>query len=152
MAKIFLDSDGVMADFEKGFREQFGMEFHSTPAARAWSLIRKTPDFYAKLPLMRGAEDIWYALRDKEVSILTGCPSSGFDDADKAKRKWWADNFGADVDVITCLSKDKYLHMRQPGDILFDDHLKNIDAWERAGGVGFLHQSSDLTVVYISQM
>lgn len=152
MNDIFLDSDGVMADFERGFWEQFGLQFHNTSAAKAWSLIRKTPDFYAKLPLMAGAEDIWHALRGKKVTVLTGCPSSGFDDAAAAKRQWWEKNFGPQVHVITCLSKDKYLHMRQPGDILIDDHVKNIDAWERANGVGFLHQNSDLTVVYISKM
>ena len=84
--KVFLDSDGVMADFEGGFKEQFGLEFHNTSASRAWSLIRKTPDFYEKLPILPGAYEIWRALEGMELSVLTGCPSSGFDDAEKAKR------------------------------------------------------------------
>jgi 5'-nucleotidase len=150
--KIFLDSDGVMADFEGGFKEQFGLEFHSTNASKAWSLIRKNPDFYAKLPILKGAEEIWRALEGRELSILTGCPSSGYDDAEKAKREWWATNFGTDVDVITCLSKDKALHMRSKGDILFDDHKRNIDSWSSSGGVGYLHQHPDLTVFFINNL
>ena len=48
------------------------------------------------------------------------------------------DIFGQDTKMIVCLTKDKPMHMIAKGDILIDDHKKNIDAWNAAGGNGIL--------------
>lgn len=135
----FLDSDGVFADFEGGFHARFGRYFATTPVGVAWNLIYKTPDFYATLPLMPGARELWDVVQGRNPTVLTGCPTAGRAQAETAKRFWWAENFGKDVKVITCARKDKPLHMINPGDLLLDDHQKNIDPWVAAGGVGILY-------------
>jgi hypothetical protein len=43
--------------------------------------------------------------------------------------------------MITCLSKEKCLHMMNPGDVLVDDYLRYRELWEKAGGI-FIHHVS----------
>lgn len=40
-----------------------------------------------------------------------------------------------------CLSKQKCLHMMNPGDVLVDDYLRYRELWEKAGGI-FIHHVS----------
>lgn len=147
---LFLDSDGVYADFEGGFKERFGREFKTTPAGIAWSLIYKNPDFYAELPKMKNADKLWEATSAYNRTVLTGCPTAGADAAATAKRYWWETNFQFQ-DVITCKAKDKPLHIKNPGDVLLDDHLKNVDAWTAAGGHGILHKRVDDSIILLNE-
>jgi hypothetical protein len=67
--------------------------------------------------------------------VITGCPRSNFDFvAEQKKRKFKI--YFPDIEIVTCLSRDKPLHMKNPGDILIDDFAKNIKRWEKAGGKG----------------
>ena len=60
--------------------------------------------------------------------------------AESQKIDWAAKHFPG-VEMITCLSRDKYLHMKRPGDVLVDDYLRYRDLWEKAGGI-FVHHIS----------
>ena len=42
------------------------------------------------------------------------------------------------MEVICCRSKDKLL-LASPNHVLIDDRQENIDAWQKAGGIGVLH-------------
>lgn len=136
---LFSDSDGVMADFEGGFKAQFGADFYSLAPGKAWAMIYRNPDFYFNLPLMPGAHEYWEVIKGHEPTVLTGCPTAGFNAAADAKRRWWAKHFNY-TNVITCFSRDKPKHMKNPGDLLIDDHEKNLVKWKDAGGRVLLFQ------------
>ncbi len=138
----FTDADGVLFDFERGFELRFGGKFHETPVGVAWNLIYKTPDFYAELPLMPNAFDYWDTIRPHHPTVLTGAPTAGRAAAEAAKRFAIKKHFGAHVPVIVCARVDKPKHMKNPGDLLIDDHQKNIDPWVEAGGQGILFKDA----------
>lgn len=139
---IYLDCDGVLADFDRGFEEHWGMlsadyekRFGST---RFWSEIENHPDFFGTLPLMRDAMVLYEGVKHLRPTILTGMPKGGW--ADPQKRRWAATHF-PNVRVITCLSAKKS-QFCQPGDILIDDTPKHRSKWIAAGGVWIDHKDA----------
>jgi 5'-nucleotidase len=145
---IFLDLDGVMADFNRGFEELNGINPHDLEHDRSqiWVMIGQWPTYWEDLPLMPGAHDLWARVSQHDLVVLTGCPRDGYDVAAAGKRRWVARHWGPHIEVITCKSDDKQSFMRSPRDILIDDWSANIERWENAGGVGvhFLHTQQAL--------
>lgn len=137
---VFTDSDGVLYNFEGYWQDRFGKPWDSFHPDWAWDQIGADPGFYAKIPLFDHARDYWDFLQPFNPTVLTGCPRAPrYDDAVAAKLVAWKRDFNVEGDrIITCLTRDKPLHMKQPGDILIDDHMRNIKAWRRAGGTGIL--------------
>lgn len=143
---IFVDMDGVLADFDRAAEPLLGMrpaafEARRGPAAFWSTLRRRAPDFYATLPLMPDARELWQgvrALSAGEPVILTGVPR--WPDAADQKRRWAAEHFPGAA-VITTWARSKSDHCR-PGDVLIDDRPKYRDRWETCGGVFIVHRSA----------
>lgn len=143
---IFLDLDGVMADFERGYEIMYGHHPHSKQDRDMWRTINSNPDHWDSLPIMPGAMRLWAVIAQFKPTILTGCPSGGYKMAVEGKRGWCAREFGPEVAVITCMSRDKQKHMIAPGDILIDDMSKNCNRWTEAGGVAIQHKNAADTI------
>ena len=140
---LFVDLDGCMADFDAGFPALFGINHKEIPEAQMWATIEAHPSYFDALDPMPGALDMFEALRAFRPTILTACPSTGFDKACAGKRSWCARHLGPDVPVITVRGgRNKPLHMKAAGDVLIDDWAKNIVAWNAAGGRGILFTSA----------
>src|SRR5690606_14829145 len=122
---IFCDLDGGLVDFEKGFEDIHGVHPHAIPESLMWAKISKNERHWHHLPMMPEGRKLWTYIAPHNPIILTGCPRSGFAQADTGKRFWVGTELGDNVEVITCRSKDKSLHMRNPGDILIDDLIPN---------------------------
>jgi hypothetical protein len=146
MPHIFCDFDGVLVDFERGFEMQYGKKHNEVPEFVMWKIIKNNMAHWEQLPAMPGALQLWAYIAPREPSILTGCPSSGKQQAIDGKTIWKNRELGEHVPIITCFSKQKPLHMKAPGDILIDDMQKNIDRWVEAGGVGILHVNAQDTI------
>lgn len=137
------DNDGVKADFEGSFKQRFGKAFDDFHIGVAWKLINSVPDFYEKLPLMPNVEVYWNAIKNLKPEILTGCNPQNYALHEAGKHKWHANNhyfadgsvFLRDTKMIVCVTKNKPLHIVNPGDILCDDHIKNGKKWVAAGGI-----------------
>lgn len=144
---LFVDLDGVLADFEHGFFLVTGMttrlytQRHGTPAF--WRVIRTNRDFFRNLRPMPDGPDLWRAIRHLGPTILTGThPGTGEQGYPQQKRDWCARYLGDTVPVITCMSADKPLHMGVPGAMLIDDRDKNCLEWSDAGGRAIQHVSA----------
>jgi len=142
---IVLDSDGVFADFDLHVYQLFGKWPREMNEAHMWALINKRNDFWYEMPLKSDAMHLWEKVVHLQPMVLTGCPKSGFEVAAAAKKEWWKRHFDHEL-VVTCLSRDKALHIRRPGEILVDDMPKNIRRWEAAGGIGIRHKNADDTL------
>ncbi len=136
--QLYLDCDGVLADFEAGAQQALGMpleEFRRRYGLGAmWGKLAKFPDFYATLPEMPGARRLFDAVKHLEPIILTGLPHGNW--AAPQKVEWTRLHFPG-TQIITCMAADKRDHCRH-GDVLVDDTLKHRHLWEGAGGV-FVH-------------
>ncbi|HEX6072501.1 MAG TPA: hypothetical protein VFY95_05790 [Sphingomicrobium sp.] len=139
--RLFLDADGVLADFDEGVRLLLGMSpaaFEARQGKREfWRRLANAPDFYGGLPEMPDARLLFDAVRHLKPAILTGLPLGNW--AAPQKVRWAARHFPG-VPIITCMARDKHRHMR-PGDVLVDDR-ENHRATYEAHGVIFVHHKS----------
>ena len=152
MTDFFVDLDGVMVDFERGYLIQYGHHPHSVNEFLMWKNIKENISHWEQLPVMPGALQLWAYVAKYNPTILTGCPRMGYSLASDGKKVWCARELGSHVPVITTYSRYKPKHMKAPGDILIDDLQKNIDKWVEAGGVGILHVSAEQTIGKLKEL
>jgi hypothetical protein len=139
--RLFLDADGVLADFDEGARRLLGMSPRAFEEKRGrrefWRRIAGAKDFYGSLPQMPDARLLFDAVKHLKPTILTGLPLGNW--AAPQKVRWAAEHFPG-VPIITCMARDKHKHMK-PGDVLVDDRENHRDTYE-AHGVVFVHHKS----------
>jgi hypothetical protein len=144
--QLYLDCDGVLADFEKGATAILGLppkrfeERHGL--GKFWQKLASAPDFYFSLPLLPGAQRLFDAVKHLDPIILTGLPRGNWA-ADQKMR--WAAQYFPGVKMITCMARDKRDHARE-GDVLVDDNSKFRHLWEQAGGIFIHHKQVDKTL------
>ncbi|HDS1578422.1 TPA: hypothetical protein QEL15_000443 [Stenotrophomonas maltophilia] len=143
---IYVDLDGVMADFDAAFPALFGLDHRLLADDEMWGHINNHPSFFRDLPPMHGAVEFFHSIHHLNPVILTSCPKSNYPLAAMQKRQWVREHLSATCLVLPVLGgRHKPLFMHQPGDILIDDFKENCDAWTAAGGVAIRH-SGDWTV------
>jgi hypothetical protein len=146
MPHIFCDFDGVLVDFERGFEMFYGKRHDEVPEFVMWKIIKNNMSHWEQLPAMPGALQLWAYIAPHSPTILTGCPTSGKQQAIDGKTIWKNRELGLHVPIIADLSRHKPKYMKAPGDILIDDMEKNITRWVEAGGVGVLHTDAASTI------
>jgi len=139
--QLYLDCDGVLADFDKGATAVLGLPPRAFEKrhglGRFWQKIAQAPDFYFSLPLMDDAMELFEAVRHVEPVILTGVPQGNW--AADQKVRWAAEHFPG-TRIITTMARDKRDHAKE-GDVLVDDQVRHRHLWEEVGGV-FVHHTS----------
>jgi len=147
--RLFLDLDGVLADFDAGVVRATGKKPDELPDRQMWPLLARTPGFYEHLPWMGDGRDLWVFAKQHRPTIVTGVPLGKW--AEPQKRAWCARELGPEVPVICCLSREKGLQaaaLLGPGEtmVLVDDRLKVQGPWEDAGGRFLLHTSAAASI------
>lgn len=141
MRRLYLDCDGVLADFDKGATAVLGLPPRAFEKrhglGRFWQRLAIAPDFYFGLPLMDDALELFEAVRHLGPVILTGLPRGNW--AADQKVRWAAKHFPG-TRIITTMARDKRDHARE-GDVLVDDQTRHRERWEEVGGV-FVHHTS----------
>jgi 5'(3')-deoxyribonucleotidase len=144
--QLYLDCDGVLADFDKGAAAVFGLHPRTFEKryglALFWQKLASAPDFYFSLPLMPDAMELFEAVRSLDPIILTGLPRGNW--AASQKVRWAAQHFPG-TRIITTMARDKRNHAKE-GDVLVDDTLKHRDLWEGAGGIFIHHKNATETI------
>jgi len=139
--RLFLDADGVLADFDEGVRRLLGMyprEFEKKHGRGAfWKRLAAAKNFYGTLPEMPDAQLLFEQVKHLKPTILTGLPLGNW--AAPQKVEWAAEHFPG-VPIITCMARDKHKHMHA-GDVLVDDRENHRTTYE-AAGVIFVHHRS----------
>ncbi len=157
--QLFVDLDGVLADFNLGVRRAAGREPAELQPRRMWPLLARTPGFYARLEWMSDGPELWNALRPFAPVILTGMPMGQW--AEPQKRQWCREKLGGHIPVLTGLSRHKpelarqwLEEQQQTGKIplLIDDRLKQKEPWEDAGGVFILHLETESSLQALREL
>lgn len=153
MVQLFLDCDGVLADFDSTAERLLGLPSRQAEKALGsdefWRRIRTTSNFFRNLPLLPDAMELYRSVSHLHPIILTGCPQGGW--AEKQKEDWAAHYFPG-VPLIACLSKDKCLYLKNRGDVLVDDYLRYKLQWERAGGIFVHHHSARESIGRLAEL
>ena len=143
---IFLDCDGVLADFDTYAEAYFGMqprEYEAKVGSSAfWQELEAKGDFYRNLPLMPDAHVLVDGVRHLNPTILTGCPRGNWAEAQKVA---WAEEHFPGIPIITCRSADKRAHARA-GDVLIDDWHQHRHRWIEMGGVWITHTCAETSL------
>ena len=146
---LFLDLDGVLADFDAHVEQLFGARPSDLSLREMWARAASSPDFFGTVPMMADGMELWEFCRPFHPTILTGLPRGKW--AEPQKRRWVAAHFGSDVPVITCMSRDK-CNFAEPGSVLVDDRTEYAHLWEARGGIFVTHVSADATIATLRQL
>ena len=152
--KIYVDMDGVVADFDKRFTDLAGMspsEFESKNGKNAfWDFIdvKHKLAFWVGIPPMSDAQSLMDYVSKHDYEMLTA-PSIKKESL-MGKGLWirnWANKglFPSKPKVNYKSAKNKH-HFAAPNHILIDDKQSTIDSWNAAGGIGILHTSAGSTI------
>ena len=157
--KIYFDMDGVLADFERGVIEKFGLQPLSPNAKhrgpnqdeQMWMAIKQRQHFYDELELLPDAKELFDALYKKygdRVEILTGIPKPkrGIACAAADKEKWVRRMLSDDVKINTVFREEKPQYCTGKGCILIDDMEENVESWIAMGGTGIVHVDAKNTM------
>lgn len=129
MPQLYLDCDGVLADFETRARQILGMdgreyeELHGENAH--WERLYAADDFFYSLDPLEDGLQLYRHVEHLDPVILTGCPFTSKEDDSPAQwaieqKTRWAEKHFPGTTIITVRSANKRLHCN-PGDILVDD-------------------------------
>ena len=155
---IFVDMDGVLADFLKGCEAMIGHPMtnddkgHSDYDTRKEELTNKR--MFANLPPMVDMYDLIAYIKHTNVpwEILT---AAGVVNRELVvyDKKAWIDKYVDPSVVVNCTftgsQKAAYARKRN---VLIDDRPKNIRAWEDAGGIGIIHTSAADTIKQLKEL
>ena len=156
--KIYLDMDGVLADFDRGVAEICGMEPLPQNEKRdphlddcMWEAIRKAGHFYDRLEPVPGAVEMFNSIYGKygdRCEILTGIPkpARGIETAVEDKISWMRRVLSPEIAVHCVLRREKINYATGRETILIDDLERNITEWNKMGGTGILHRSAEETL------
>ena len=146
MRQLYLDCDGVLADFDTGAAAVLGLPPDAYTKrhglGRFWQQLATAPDFYFGLPLKDDAMELFEAVKHLDPIILTGLPRGNW--AADQKVRWAAQHFPG-TRIITTMARDKRDHAKE-GDVLVDDQLRHRHRWEEAGGIFVHHRSAAETI------
>ncbi|WP_265563780.1 5' nucleotidase, NT5C type [Sphingomicrobium arenosum] len=150
---LFLDCDGVLADFDGGVKKLTGMDAHAfqkkVGVGGFWKTLARAEDFYANLDPLPGALEMVEAVAHLAPTILTGLPMGKW--AEPQKRAW-GEKWLPGVPMITCMARDKHLYAA-PGDVLVDDREKQRAPWENDGqGRFILHRTPAISLGELAEI
>lgn len=146
MRTIYLDMDGVVADFDEYAGRTLGV-----PPSQGiypddiWNQLATNGRIYRDLVLCEGANLLVNTMKDiaekhkLDLKFLSAVPKAN--DVPWAfydKVEWAQKHFSGIPVMFGPFSKDKHTHCK-PGDILIDDRLSNIEEWTAAGGHAILY-------------
>lgn len=155
MRKIFVDLDGVLADFYGFAKNYCNIDYHEDPKL-AWSKLDKVDRLFQQLPTMPNAWQFFNEVlklgEEKlglhSVEILTALPlrTGKLLSCAHDKTVWVNSKINSRV-IVNCVddwTKKKYYC--QPNDILIDDMTRNIMEWQSVGGQVIWHRDQQETI------
>jgi hypothetical protein len=144
--RVFLDLDGVMANFDAHFPALFGIDHRDMLDADMWATINAHPSYFLDMPIFDGAKEFFDRIEWLDPIILTACPKSNYQHVARQKRQWVRKHLSTKclvLPVMGGLNKPLFMHAR--GDILIDDFRRNTLAWQQEGGIAILHRDFPTT-------
>lgn len=148
---LFVDMDGVLVDFNKGYFELTGTDISDKyqNSAAFWEPIdRAGITFWEDLNWTEDGKRLWDYVEKYGPTILSS-PSRKNDS--RVGKHAWVKRELPNAHLILRTANDKK-EFACPHCILIDDLQKNIDSWNESGGIGILHTSADDTIKQLKNL
>lgn len=153
MPKLFVDMDGVVADFDEyAFRSEGIPPRQGVYISEEWKKISRNPRLYRDLKKTKYADELIIAcknfctINNYQLIFLTAVPKGNDIHYAFYDKVCWVLKYFPDIPVhFGPYSKDKYTHCCE-NDILIDDRESNIKEWQKAGGIAIHHKNLNNTI------
>jgi hypothetical protein len=149
--KIYLDMDGVIADFDRRYKELYKIYPSEADTYKVFDGFFTqfiADQQFAKLDLMSDAVELIEYLKSLSIPTeILSSTSSERRDADIRKQKLeWLEKHNITFPVNLVPGKRLKKDYSNPNVLLIDDTSVNIDQWRREGGIGILHTDTNNTI------
>ena len=169
---IYCDMDGVLVDFDEGYKELTGVSTHhadSQGKKEFWKAFRQglkdkdisEESYWANLNWMSDGKKLWDYISPYNPYVLTA-PAVNFDFPEELRySRDYNESIKGKIDWGQRLSNMRKMYFRSaarkadfagPGKILIDDRKDTIDAWNANGGIGILHTSAVNTIKQLKEL
>ena len=160
---IYLDMDGVIADFFGGVEKMYGVKHWKelTSVKTGGDLKQEVidritgSDFFATLPKFPTTDSLIQLIKSAtgdRFSILTSPLIGDHENSAAQKKVWIAKNIEQPDEVIVSGRKEKWAKQKDgTANILIDDRPVNIERWEARGGFGILYQANKDSIIKVQQ-
>jgi hypothetical protein len=160
---IYLDMDGVIADFFGGVEKMFGVaHWKQLTSVKTGGDLKQDvidritgSDFFSTLPKFSSTDSLIQLIKSStggHFSILTSPLIGDHENSAAQKKLWIAKNIEQPDEVIVSGRKEKYAKQKNgTPNILIDDRPINIQKWEAKGGFGILYQANKDSIIKVQQ-
>lgn len=152
MPKVYLDMDGVIADFFGGVERLYGVDHWKQLTSDVTKDLKKEvidrisgTDFFAHLPKFSTADTLIEIIKKftgGQYSILTSPLRGDNENSGYYKKIWVGKNIVKPDEIIVTGRKETYAKSNGTANILIDDRPVNISKWQAKGGYGILYQAN----------
>lgn len=170
---IFLDVDGVLADFRKGIHNAFDKPYNYSTLSPKWKFWDDWPDvtskmvnavctipFWANLEWMHDGHSILTTIEYRCTSAQIYLLTTPMSNVESPTGRWsWIKNHMPVYYKCTIITQAPKHLLARPDTLLIDDKDENIDGFIEAGGRGLLvprpwnraHLQADRTVEVVRE-
>jgi beta-phosphoglucomutase-like phosphatase (HAD superfamily) len=156
ISKIYLDMDGVIADFDRRYKELYKIYPSEADTYKVFDGFFTqfiADEQFAKLDLLPDAVELIEYLKTLSIptEILSSTSSERRDTDIRKQKLEWLDKHDITFPVNLVPGKRFKKDYSNPNVLLIDDTSVNIDQWRKEGGIGILH-SDTVTTLNILKM
>jgi len=146
---IYCDLDGVLVDFDKGYKDLTGKLPNEVNDTEFWEPIHKAgASFWIKLKWIPDGHTLWDYITKHNPTLLSA-PSR--EESSRIGKRVWKKNNLPDVKMILTPARFKQKYSKE-NHILIDDRVDNIEQWRSKGGIGILHTSAADTIKQLKDL
>jgi len=153
--KVWVDLDGVFADFQSSFERHCGFPYYSDPQ-RAWKILENVDRLFLHLAPLPNAEQFYHDIKSLGVPIefLTAMPQLTKKLATTpTDKKLWVSTVLDPKAKVTCVANWSHKqNFARPDHVLIDDSKRNIDQWIARGGIGIWHTDQKETMHRLKEL
>jgi hypothetical protein len=157
--KIFVDLDGVLADFDRGYKKLTGKSTKHIDVQDSqtfWDTFKQSledkqmfeQEYWENLEWMSDGKLLWNYVKKYNPYILTA-PS--INPASKIGKRKWVERLN-NMKNIYFRSAFLKSDFARKDTILIDDRKDTIERWDNKGGIGILHISAENTIKKLQQL
>ena len=149
--QIFLDQDGVLADFEDGLTKALGYKVNLKDKKDVYDAEKRKLTAQRLFRNLEPLPDAWklvdYCMNSGiHTEILTAAGTVNRTLVIKDKIDWIRRYVHPHWIVIPTFNGSQKAAFAHKKAVLIDDRQRNIDCWVNAGGIGILHKTADETI------